>query len=977
MNHSNLRRSALACALLSVLCAPVAAQAQSAAAAPDGAGAGQADAAQAGGADAAQASAGRKPTEIDKVTVTGSRIKRAEIEGPAPVFTITAAQIEKEGFNTVYDALTTLTEAMGTVESDIAWGQHTVNASPLNLRNMGPGRSLLLINGRRVVDYPLPYQGKSNFANYNNIPTAIVERIEVLASGASAIYGSDAVAGVINVILKKEYQGDQVKVRGGTSTRGGRDALDLSWAGGRSGDNWSVTYALQYFKREALPAGQREFMDSDFDAPPLSLNPQDRAVGILPSVGIRMLNAGTGQRLMPPAGACDQYSGEFFLQNRRTFNRNTGAITDTGWQCGQSAVFQHWTLRNGSEDRSGYLYGNYDFDNGMKGWASVGVWSSRGENMTFMPGWSSNGTYHDVGLNADLDLAKNFTPQEIGGAKNGQTRSDELSWDVAVGLSGKFGERFDWDFSVGRAEYRVDEKFPAILIAEGDRFFLGPNRDRLDQNRFWNPISPQDYASISTRGKNHAQSWLSSANFIVSGDLFEGWAGPIGFAGQLEAAKQGYRLAPDANTLGDDRLYDQTANLDRGSGSRNHYAAGVEFKIPLHRTLTASVAGRYDKYDAVSGDAATTYNAGLEWRPFSNLLLRGTYATSFRAPDMHFVYATPSTSVADQTDYLGCLSAGQQGNCTWDAGFKVEDAQIAREGTPDLKYETGKSWTVGFVWDIADGLSVSTDYWRIELEDEIDDIGANDVLLDEAYCLTGKTPTGEPRIGAPSADRCRLQIGRVTRGPDPDGAGPLLGAVTDIRTGPINRAARNVEGLDASLKYRLNTQRWGDFSFGLNYTNLLKLETRTDTSEQMQDKRTDEPRSKFRGSVNWQKERWNATVYADRVGSVPSVRFRGCRSFADGYAPNSDNCVDTDPASPTFGQQTQKYWGRVGPAITWNVSAGYRITDNAKVNVYVSNLFDEVNEDKDPYKRDFAFIADRIFSPVGREIAVEYVLDFK
>ena len=965
MSHSTLRRSALTGALLSILFAPAVAQAQSAETP-----AGQASA----GAD--ESSRANKPTEIDKITVTGSRIKRSEIEGPAPVFTITAAQIEKEGFNTVYDALTTLTEAMGTVESDIAWGQHTVNASPLNLRNMGPGRSLLLINGRRVVDYPLPYQGKSNFANFNNIPTAIVERIEVLASGASAIYGSDAVAGVINVILKKEFQGDQVKIRGGTSTRGGRDSMDLSWAGGRSGDNWNVTYALQWFHREALPASEREFMDSEFDAPATSLNPQDRKVGVLPSVGIRMFNAGTGQRMMPPAGACDQYGSEFFLQNRRTYNRNSNTIGNTGWQCGQKTAYQHWTLRNGSDDRSGYVYGNYDFANGMQGWVTAGVWSSRGTNMTFMPAWSSGGTYHDVGLNADLDLVKRFTPQEIGGAKGGYTRSDELSWDLSAGLRGQFGDRFDWDFSIGRAEYTVDEKFPTVLLAEADRYFLGANRDRIDQNRLWNPISPQDYASITTRGKNRAESWLTSANFIVSGDLFEGWAGPIGFAAQLEAAKQGYSLAPDPNTIGDNRKYDQTANLDLGSGTRNHYAAGVEFKIPLLESLTASLAGRYDKYDAVSGDAASTYNAGLEWRPFSNLLVRGTYATSFRAPDMHFVYATPSTSVADQTDYLNCLRAGQQGNCTWDAGFKVEDANIARQGTPNLNYETGNSWTAGFVWDITDGLSVSTDYWRIELEDEIDDVGANDVLLDEAYCLTGKTPTGEPRVSAPSADRCKLQIGRVTRAADPDGAGPLLGQVTDIRTGPVNRAARNVEGVDASLKYRFTTERWGDFSLGLNYTNLLKLETRTDASEEMQDKRNDEPRSKFRGSVNWQREKWNATVYADRVGSVPSVRFNGCLPFSDGYVPNSDNCVDNDSASPTYGQATKKYYGRVGPAITWNLSAGYQITEKAKVNFYVSNIFDEVNEDKDPYKKDFAFIADRIFSPVGREVAIEYVLDF-
>jgi outer membrane receptor protein involved in Fe transport len=104
---------------------------------------------------------------------------------------------------------------------------------------MGPNRSLLLVNGRRVADYPLPYGGETNFSNYGNIPAAAVERIEVLTGGASAIYGSDAIAGVVNVILKTNYDGDEVRVRGGTSTEGGRDTWDLSWAGGKTGDNWA------------------------------------------------------------------------------------------------------------------------------------------------------------------------------------------------------------------------------------------------------------------------------------------------------------------------------------------------------------------------------------------------------------------------------------------------------------------------------------------------------------------------------------------------------------------------------------------------------------------------------------------------------------------------------------------------------------------------------------------------------------------
>ncbi|MDW7603078.1 Plug domain-containing protein, partial [Stenotrophomonas maltophilia] len=145
----------------------------------------------------AQQASSSSTKDLDAVTVTGSRIKRAAVEGPAPVNVITAQQIQKEGFVSVYDALKTLTEATGTVEAASQWGSHTPNASGLNLRGMGPNRSLLLVNGRRVADYPLPYGGETNFSNYGNIPAAAVERIEVLTGGASAIYGSDAIAGVV------------------------------------------------------------------------------------------------------------------------------------------------------------------------------------------------------------------------------------------------------------------------------------------------------------------------------------------------------------------------------------------------------------------------------------------------------------------------------------------------------------------------------------------------------------------------------------------------------------------------------------------------------------------------------------------------------------------------------------------------------------------------------------------------------------
>ena len=333
----------------------------------------------------AQEAASESTQELDTVTVTGSRIKRAQVEGPAPVQIISADQIKKEGFTTVYDMLSTLNEAIGTVESDVAWGSHTPNASPLNLRNMGPGRSLLLVNGRRVADYPLPYGGQSNFANYSNIPAAAVERVEVLTGGASAIYGSDAVAGVVNIILKKNYDGNEFRIRGGSSTEGGRDTWDISWAGGKTGQNWSVTYALQYTERDPLFGRDRPGMDDSDDAPYSSWNPEQRKVGFRPFSGLALIDSATGMRQAPPAGTCDKFGGEFYLADRLTYNRNSDTITNTGQLCGLSSDFGNWLIRSGSKDVSGYLYGTWDFENGMQAWANLSVFSSEAEWGTSPP----------------------------------------------------------------------------------------------------------------------------------------------------------------------------------------------------------------------------------------------------------------------------------------------------------------------------------------------------------------------------------------------------------------------------------------------------------------------------------------------------------------------------------------------------------------------------------------------------------------
>ncbi|MDA4141241.1 TonB-dependent receptor, partial [Xanthomonas hortorum pv. vitians] len=577
----------------------------------------------------------RATSTLDAVSVTGSRIKRAQVEGAQPVVTISAQQIQQEGFATVYDVLNSMNQ-QGSVEADTQWGSHTPNASPINLRDLGPGRTLLLVNGHRVADYPLPYGGESNFSNYSNIPSAAVERIEILTGGASAIYGSDAVAGVVNVILKRDYQGDQVRLRGGTATEGGRDS----------------------------------------------------------------------------------------------------------------------------------------------------------------------------------------------------------------------------------------------------------------EARLYAPLSSSEYDDLVAKSHNSAYSWVNQASFSLSGDVVQGWAGPIRFATVAEVAKQGYQLSPDPCA---NECYPVDV-VDSGGGERLRSSAGLEFQIPLLSTLSANVAGRYDRYGNYRSSAAiatdvgtqsdTTWSAGLEWRPVESLLLRSTLATSFRAPDMHYVLGEPSSTNQTVIDQYRCIATGASltGGCNDENSNIFYTVDVNRRGTPDLRSETGRSFTGGVVWDIAQGLSLSVDYYRIQLEEMIKDLDRDEILSAEAGCRTGTTISGGAWNNPGGAGYCDTISSRVLRNAD--------GTIASIERGPINLAQMETSGIDASLKYRLATAGWGNFQLSLDYNTLIAYREqiyRTDSDENRRDERV---RSRVRGSVHWDNGgAWDWTVYFRRLGSMRAVNWGTCARFDDGYQPSAaDEC---------------------------------------------------------------------------------------
>ena len=575
--------------------------------------------------------------ELDRVAVTGSRIKKTDLEGASPVFVLTTEEMEKEGFVTVYDALASLSQTTGTIQGESITNQFTAGAPQLNLRGLGPGRTLYLLNGRRFADYPFPFNGQSNFVNLSMIPITAIERVEVLSGGASAIYGSDAVAGVINLITKTRFDGHEVSARWGSTKDGGGDNILVSLAGGFEGNRWTAVYGLEYFDRDPVFGKDRDQYDERSDFPGLEQVNTRSLLYISDTNGFDWDGDGFTYE-DPGAAACDPYPElEYSLRPGR------------GYYCGRDSTGDE-SLQNARERYS--LYGNFTFEvsDTMELFAQALYTDGETRSQGFRRWWGSpfpfwntgetgpNGDAGRVFLGPDQPAAlslfqKIYTPAETG---EQSSLFEEDSLDLAVGLRGTFGDTlWDWEGYLAYSEYNAKNSqlyFKEELV---DAYYLGtyidapfgiPRYDVPDdwRERLYNPISPEKVAELSGMLDNPADASNLTAQFNFNGEIGNLWGGPIGVAGVLEWATQDYKIVPD------DRLLNTTGqgwwgrSGTGGGGERDRYAAGIEFNLPLHDTFSIPLALRYDHYDDASDvDGAATYKVGFEWRPMRQFLLRG------------------------------------------------------------------------------------------------------------------------------------------------------------------------------------------------------------------------------------------------------------------------------------------------------------------------------------------------------------------
>lgn len=839
------------------------------------------------------ASGQKQATDIDKVTVVGSRIKRAEVEGPAPVTVITRADIDREGFQTVGDMLQTLTQnTTSSYTGDLGVTGFTPNAQVVNLRNLGPGYTLTLVNGRRPAQYPQPYNRDNNVVNIKAIPSSIVERIEVLTGGASAIYGSDAVAGVVNIVLREHFDGDQVRLTAGTTTDGGGDNVKLEFTGGKTGERWSTTYAFQYNENEPVFATQRDFLNDTRKNPyGLAVNPALSLIAIAGNGPNPNKNA-----YYPGQAACD------------AFGYTTVTTATRGTYCGSYTQSGSRSIWNKNRAYSGYAYGTFDLSDETQFFGSVSYYTTKAKASAGTEYWGTSGDkfnqtktgattayYYDPQFGVLTQLQRVFNPFELGGNEAASTLYNEHSYDVTFGATGRLADRFDWEAYADYSEYSYKMDRPRLLAKAVHDYFLGPQLGwtgnypvyQLNLDRWSTPITPDIYRSFATRVINKGTTSSATVNFNISGDLFELPAGAVSFAGVIEGNRQKTDLNSDPRTnqlrpIDSQTVYNLTSSGET-HGTRDRYALGVEFRVPILSSLTANLAGRYDKYDDITAvDDAITSQFGLEWRPFSSLLLRASYATSFRAPDMQLVYAEGAASYSSILDEYACRSGLGLGQPTPAVPRKVTQCnavagdvtkyqtQTTIAGNPMLHEEKGKSWGAGFVWDIIDNMSMSVDYYKIRLEDAASQLSSSYLLTNEANCRLGVKADGSAFEYASSSAFCQNLYGLVTRTSDPGTA--LDGKINRINSAYINTAVIETSGIDATFKYRYDTDRFGTFAVDLGYSLTLTNKYKQFDSDPLVDYR-DKPlydysqRSRVRGTLGWNKGDWSASVFGTRYGS--------------------------------------------------------------------------------------------------------------
>lgn len=689
-----------------------------------------------------------EPAVLDEVVVTGTRLRGAG-NSALPVETYSRADIEASGQPSVATFLSTLSEVSTSIPDSGFSGGSTIRQSGIQLRGLPAGTTLVLLNGRRVEPGSISTSG--SVVDLNSIPVAAVERIEVLPIGSSAVYGGDALAGVVNIILKERMDGVAADVRYGFAD--GTDDTLVSFAGGRTFGRGSVLLLAQWNEVNPLINTERDFFLSGDYRPYGGPDTRTRlcSPGTVTAVSGNLPGLNSSFAAIPLTPSGDRPTLAQFAATAGQENL-----------CDPNTTGGGYALIPDRESYAVHATGTFALSSRVKAFAEVtydhaDVFSrSRGLplNNILVP---ATNAFNPFG--AAVRVTTRLSPDAL---TVGYYRENEFTRAV-VGLRGKITDSWDFDVSAMRSTDVTDSRgLGQTVIAAARTAALASSDPALALNPFTSgrPASDAVLASIFTDTRANA----SGARTLVSG-LLRGT--PLTLpAGPLQVAIGAERLSESLE------YYSSSAPLIQERSSASAFA---EARIPLLAAtdetgglfdrLALTVAGRVDDYS--DNGSATTHQAGLEFRPVSDVLFRAVLATSFKPP------ALLQTGLPRET-YDSALFGLRD---PLRGGAPVIGGLVAIGANPDLVPETGESSVFGVEWTPRDiqGLRLSINAWRIDLENYIIRLAPQTIVDNEA-----------------------LFPGLVVRGPSVGGSpGPILEATSTY----VNYGRLDVAGRDYDVSY--------------------------------------------------------------------------------------------------------------------------------------------------------------------------------
>ena len=890
MIYSKLRHASLPACIALILAAPLAARAQ-------------------------EAEPGA--TDLDRIVVTGSNIPRTDIETASPVQVISREEIDRTGKATVAEYLQTLTsDGAGSVPKSFGNG-FAGGGAGVSLRGLGAGSTLVLLNGRRIAPYGLADDGQKVFTDLSIIPMEAVERVEVLKDGASAIYGSDAIAGVVNIILRRDFTGAVVKGSYGTSGDSDGNARKGSITAGTGDlaeDGYNAFFSLDISKTDEIMISDRrdrkwigngdlrpwgygisgsQFMLGAIDG--RTTGSVSSPVGAIrdPATGLYQSLPGCAEfsdiTPVDPGGGCLWEAGQFRSLTPAEefvnfFARGTFALSDN---------FELFTEFGYSKKKTTF----HNTPNNVSG-----SWGYPGGpvNANDGPGAVVLGAAHpDNPLGVEARLR--YAPFDVGPRV---THNENEFARFLVGVKGTWGA---WDVESAYLHSQTNLvnkrtgflRYSAVRTALTDPnspvgyWRIGDDAD-LNSQALYDFISPDIQANANTT--------LDLVDFKASRSLMDLSGGALGLAVGAEYRRQKTELTPQTYTdIGDIIGLGYSAY----KGTEEIAVAYAELLAPVTSTLELSGAVRVDSYK--EGDTAVTPKLGIKWKPADWIALRATYAEGFRAPNAAESGEGGAAGFSRATDPVRCPGGNPApGNTAADCAAAVPIAIITTPN-PDLEPEESKSYTLGLVLQPTSSTSVTIDAWQIKRSNEIN---------------AGSTTAA-------------ILAGEVLRADNDLPGIPNSGTMLAVNVDYVNSFATTVRGIDLDVRQTFDLGGSGRLNLDLQWSrvNLFEREESADTVFQYAGTHGNcdvtncigTPKDRINFATTWEMPKFSVSAIVNYISGMDNIASEGeacANEFAD-ETPAPRGC-------------------RIPSFYTIDLSGRWRPTDSMEIFASVLNVTDKI-----------------------------------